>query len=229
MSTAMVRSSSTVKPAAVSIGPQSAPRWGMCSTWRRSAAAWTRSSRPGRSAGAFSGRKRGWPASSTTANRPPGASASWTVRSARSGGALGGIEADPHTRSGEPRAGQGRAYAVLDAAGACLGTQALKVVGGGVDGGDVRVGEAVEEGEGARAGAAAQVHDVVWAGLQRQPCGDGGGVLGEDLGVQVEDLGLAVGVDSVVVVLAVGGAVVRGVGVCVSHGFHPRAVMRLCH
>jgi len=31
-------------------------------------------------------------------------------------------------------------------------------------------------------------------------------VLGEDLGVQVEDLGLAVGVDSVVVVLAVGGA-----------------------
>ncbi len=32
--------------------------------------------------------------------------------------------------------------------------------GGGVDGGDVRAGEAVEEGEGARARAAAQVHDV---------------------------------------------------------------------
>src|SRR3954466_6331850 len=107
--------------------------------------------------------------------------------------------------------------------------QALKVVGGGVDGGDVRVGEAVEEGEGARAGAAAQVHDVVWAGLQRQPCGDGSGVLGKNVGVEVEDLGLAVGVDSVVVVPVMGGAMVGGVGVRVAHAVHPRSVMRIWH
>ncbi len=106
MSTVRVRSSSTVKPAAASIGPQSAPRCGTCSAWKLSVAAWARSSRPGRSSGASAGRKRGKPASSTTANRPPGASSSRTLRRARSGRAMWCIEADAHTRPGVPRSGQ---------------------------------------------------------------------------------------------------------------------------
>lgn len=83
------------------------------------------------------------------------------------------------------------AHPVRDAAGACLLAQELQVAGGGVDRGDVRLGEALEEREGARAGAAAQVHDLTRLDLQRQPGGDGCDVLGEDLGVQLEDLRLS--------------------------------------
>lgn len=68
------------------------------------------------------------------------------------------------------------------------------MLGGGVDGGDPRVGEPVEEGEGARSGAAAEVHDVAGIAGEGQPRGDGGDVLGEYVRVQIEDLRLGVGV-----------------------------------
>ncbi|GAA3827618.1 hypothetical protein GCM10022206_77840 [Streptomyces chiangmaiensis] len=52
-------------------------------------------------------------------------------------------------------------------------------------------------------------------------------MLGEDLGVQVEDLRLAVG--SAHLVAAVRSAVAGGVRVCLVHALHTKTIMRLRH
>jgi hypothetical protein len=103
--------------------------------------------------------------------------------------------------------------AVLDVLGACLLAQSLQVSGRGVDGGDVGLGEAVEQGEGARSGTGADVHDPARGRLEGQPCGDAGEVFAQDLRVQVEDLRLAVDLVGAVVSMVV----VGGVQVCAGH------------
>ena len=80
-------------------------------------------------------------------------------------------------------------YPSVDPTGARLLAQEPEVPGRGVDGGDLCVGEAVEEGEGAGAGAASEIHDPARFAPQGQPGGDVRRVLGEHLGVEVEDLG----------------------------------------
>ncbi len=97
-------------------------------------------------------------------------------------------------------------HVLVHAAGARLLPQSPQVSWCGVDGGDVRLGEAVEEREGARSRTGGQVHDLARDVRQGQPLDDGGEVLGENVRVQVEDLRLpAVGVGSFVMAVSVEG------------------------
>jgi hypothetical protein len=70
------------------------------------------------------------------------------------------------------------------------------VVDRGVDGGHVRLGEACEQGEGAGAGAAAQIHDLAGTRRDGQPGNDGRNVLCEHFRVEVEDLSSVAGIGS---------------------------------
>lgn len=70
--------------------------------------------------------------------------------------------------------------------------QTVEIAGRRVDSGHLRLGKARKQGEGTRPGAPAQIYDLARTRLDGQPAGDGRGVLGKHLGVQFEDLRLAV-------------------------------------
>jgi len=112
--------------------------------------------------------------------------------------------------------------AVAQAGGVRLGPQLFEVCGGRVDSREVGSRELAEEGEGAGAGSGTEVHDPHGWGADGQPGGDSGDVLGQHLGVQVQDLCLAVvmGVRAVVGVLGVPVAVACGNGVVMVTGQH---------
>ena len=219
-----MRSASSVKPAAVRWGPQSAPRYGISLACFSARAAWQRSSSPGRPRPGSSGRKRGQASISATASRPPGWSAAKT--SARTPVGVGQVV----HRAGRPDQVHGpdarppRVQVGLDgldpvghAQLAGLDLQALQHGRGHVHGDGLRRPEVPEQGEGAGPGPGPQIGDPAgMAGRQPADPADHVGQAGvQHLGVEVQELGhllVAVPAPGVVVARVMVIAVMSGHG-----------------